>query len=58
LRNFLEGAKMDDIEFERRDDNLGQLFGMLKALLLMGYDMTWFVDEIESRKEGKDADVR
>lgn len=58
LRDFLEGAKMDDIEFERRDDNLGQLFGMLKALLLMGYDMTWFVDEIESRKEGKDADVR
>lgn len=58
LRDFLEGAKMDDIEFERRDDNLGRLFGMLKALLLMGYDMTWFVDEIESRKEGKDADVR
>ena len=58
LRDFLEGAKMDDIEFERRDDNLGRLFGMLKALSLMGCDMTWFVDEIESRKEGEDADVR
>ena len=26
----------------QKDDDLGQLCGMLKAMLLMGYDMTWF----------------
>lgn len=32
--------------------------GMVKALLLMGYDMTWFAERLEEMKERKDADVR
>lgn len=42
LEELLEGVREDDLEFANRDDDLGQLCGMLKAMLLMGYDMTWF----------------